>query len=159
MKSFKVDPRHCWLVLAGLLAFVMAVAYPLAGYADGGGVTIKISARNLSTTDTPWCGIGEGLVGDRLNLIVFRDLSGVTTGTATFKDATGHSTTLNIDRVLGANDAIVLMDSSNNNVVVIWYTDEYAPARVNVEMPRGCDHTVSTFTSGVDKVSIQIKVK
>ncbi len=157
MKSFKVGPQHCWLLLLGLIAFVMAVACPLAGHADGGGVTIKISARNLSAADTPWCGVGGGLVGDRLNLIVFRDLSGDTRGTATFKDATGHSTILNIDRVLGAGDAIVLMDSSNDNVVAIWFSDDYAPARVNVEMPRGCENTKSTFTLGVDKVGFQMK--
>jgi hypothetical protein len=157
MKSFKVGSQHSWLVIVGLLAFVMAVAWPLAAHADGRGVTIKINAQNRSTTDTPFCGVGGGLKGDKLQLNVFTDLSGVTTGTATFKDANHVTTTLNIDTVFGWDGAIVLMDSNNSNVVAIWYSNDVAPAHVSVEIPRGCENTKSTFTLGVDTVSLQIK--
>jgi hypothetical protein len=157
MKSFKVGPQHGWLVVVALFAFVMAVAWPLAAHAAELGVKIKISAKNRSTTDTPFCGVGGGLIGDKLQVNVFTDLSGVTTGTATFKDATGLTTTLDIDQVFGWGDAIVLVDSSTNNAVAIWYGSAAAPAHVNVEIPRGCNNTKSTFTLGVDKVSVQIK--
>lgn len=156
MKSYKIGRQYGWLVVMALIAFVMAVAWPLAAHAAELGVKIKISAKNRSTTDTPFCLIGEGLIGDKLQANVFTDLSGVTTGTATFKDATGLTTTLNIDEVLGwGGDAIVLVDNSTGNAVVIWYGS--VPAHVSVELPRGCPNAKSTFTLGVDKVSVQIK--
>ena len=158
MKNFKVGPKYGWLVIVALIAFVMAVAWPLAAHAAELGVKIKISAKNRSTMDTAFCGGGEGLIGDKLQVNVFTDLSGVTTGTATFKDATGLITTFDIDQVFGwGGDAIVLVDSSNNNAVVIWYSDAAAPAHVSVEIPRSCSNTKSTFTLGVDKVSVQMK--
>ena len=157
MKSFKVGPQYGWLVVVVLFAFVMAVAWPLAAHAAQLGVKIKISAKNRSTTDTPFCGLGGGLIGDKLQVNVFTDLSGVTTGTATFKDATGVITTLNIDTVITFFGGVLLRDSATNNVVAIWLSDEIAPAHVNVELPGGCENTISTFTLGVDKVSVQIK--
>jgi len=155
MKSFKVGPRCSWLVVVGLLAFVVTVAWSLAANAVSGW-TIRINAINLSTTDTAVCGGGEGLRGDKLQVNVFTDLSGVSSGTATFEDATGHITTLNIDTVLGFGPGIVLIDSSTNNAVPIWLDDTIAPARVTVEIPRGCENTICTFTLGVDPVRLQI---
>ena len=168
MRTLKVGLRTH--LPTGLLALVMAVALPLAVPADALGVVkIEIEAENLSTTDTPFCGVGPGLVGDKLDVDVSTDLLGATTGTATFEDANGNITTLNIDTGfafgLGAccGGGIALRDSSNPNINIptigIWLDDDSAPAHVNVELPGGCGGTVSTFTSGVDDLEIDIEVE
>ncbi len=157
MKSLTVGPRRGWLVVVGLLAFVVASAWPLDVHALGKGVTIKINAQNKSITDTPFCEIGQGKKGDKLKVNVFTDLSGVTTGTAVFTDADHQTTTLHIDTVVTFFGGVLLEESSSGNVVAIWLTDDQAPAFVNVELPGGCGNTVSTFTVGVDTVGLQIK--
>ncbi len=162
MKRFKVGRRCASFVIpVGLLALVMVVAWAGAVYAQGLGVSIKIDAKNKSNQDTPsFCpGAGGGEVGDRLKAKVFTDHSGVTTGTATFTSASGVVTTFNIDQVFGFFAGIALADTSTGNVIPIWLGDDYSPIHVNVELPQGCVNTVSTFTSGVDKVVVQIKGK
>jgi hypothetical protein len=136
---------------------MVVVAWSGAVYAQGVSITIK--AQNKSDQDTPFCGTGGGLVGDKLAVSVVTDLSGTTTGTATLRSAIGFAITLNIDEVLGFGSGIVLKESSTGNVVAIWLDDASAPFHVNVELPQGCGNTVATFTSGVDKVSVQIKGK
>lgn len=163
MKNFKGWPTFRWIVVVGLFALATVVASPWPVYASGEGSKIegwkiKIKAQNRSTADTPFCGVGGGLVGDRLVANVFTDLSGVTTGTATFKPATGPAVTLNIDGVFIFFGGVVLRDSSTSNVVAIWLSANNAPLHVNVEFPQGCGNTKSTFTAGVDKLNLQIKV-
>jgi hypothetical protein len=166
MRRFKVGRRCAWFVVpVGLLALVMVfVAWSGAVYAQG--VTITIKAQNKSDQDTPFCGTGGGLVGDKLAVSVATDLSGTTTGTATLTRGTAILTseilspiTLHIDAVEGFFGGILLRETSTNNVIPIWLDDGNAPFHVNVELPQGCGNTVSTFTSGVDKVSVQIKGK
>ncbi len=159
MKSFKVGRHQRWIVVVGLLALVTLVASAGAVHAPGEGLKIKIKAQNQSSVDTPFCGIGGGLVGDLLVANVVTDLSGVTTGAATFKPAAGPAITLNVDQVFSfCCGGIALADSSTNNVIAIWLDDSLAPVHVNVELPRGCENTKSTFTAGVDKLSLQIAV-
>jgi hypothetical protein len=158
MKRFKVECSCMWFIVAvSLFAIIDAALWPDGVYAQA--VSITISAQNKSDQDTPFCGKGGGHVGDKLTASVFTDLNGVTTGKATFKSATGAVTTLNIDHVSSFCCGILLGDSSTGNVIPIWLDDNQAPVHVNVEMPGGCTNTVSTFTSGVDRVSVVIRVK
>lgn len=82
-------------------ALSMATPTLVAAQGPGGpaGVDIKIRAQNLSTDDTPFCGVGGGMVGDRLDLDVFMDTDGVVTGTARFEDADHNVTIIEIDRL------------------------------------------------------------
>ena len=163
MKSLKVGRHHRWLGGVGLLALVTMVTWPWAVHAKQ-DLRIHVVARNLSALDTPFCGVGVGLVGDELEVDVRTDLSGVTTGTATFTPEGGPVVTLNIDRVFAFNlfsfffgiGGLVLRESSTGNTVALWLNDRSAPAHVNVELPGGCLNTVSTFTAGVDVLSMQI---
>ncbi len=166
MKRFNVGSRCAWFVVpVGLLALVLVlVAWSGAVYAQGVSITIK--AQNKSTQDRPFCGDGGGLVGDKLAVSVVTDLSGNTTGTATLTRGPLLITSeilspivLHIDAVEGFSGGILLRETSTNNVVPIWLDDRLSPVHVSVELPQGCGNTVSTFTSGVDKVSVQIKVK
>ncbi len=157
--------KNSKFVWVGLLALVMvAVAWSEVVYAQGVSITIK--AQNKSNEDTPFCGIGGGLVGDKLAVSVVTDLSGTTTGTAILTRGPAMLTTeifspitLHIDEVSVFGSGILLRESSTDKVVAIWLTDDSAPLHVNVELPRGCENTVSNFTSGVDKLSVQIKGK
>ena len=159
MKSFKVG-RYCrWGVVVGLLALVTVVASPRAVHSQKEGLRIKIKAQNQSAADTPFCGVGGGLVGDKLVVNVFTNLSGVTTGEATFTPHNGPAITLHVDRIFTfCCGGLALADSSTNNVIAIWLDNSSAPTHVNVELPRGCENTKSTFTAGVDKLSLQIKL-
>jgi hypothetical protein len=146
------------------------MGWSLPAYAEPPGVDIKIRAQNRSTDDTPFCGTGAGLIGDRLDVDAFMDPSGVVTGTARFEDANGNVTFINVDSffpfALGVpfGGGVLLQDLVNDgtvptlDVVAIWM-DSFSskPTMVNVELPRGCGNTVSTFTPGVDKVTVQIK--
>jgi hypothetical protein len=100
-----------FVILAGL-GFVLAMAGPSTVYVQGpggpAGVDLKIRAQNRSTTDTPFCGIGGGMVGDRLDVDAFMDTNGVVTGRRGF---------------------------------------------------RTCENTQSTFTPGVDKLTMEIKFR
>ena len=158
------------LVLAGL-ALVLAVVGTSVVYAGPAGpsgpdgVDIMIRAQNRSTGDTPFCGVGGGLVGDRLDVDAFMDSTGVVTGTARFEDANGLVTIIDIDSLFtftvgGFGGGVLVQNQANQDTVPIWISDFAAkPALVNVELPRGCGSTVSTFTPGVDKVTVQIKFR
>jgi hypothetical protein len=139
------------------------------GQGPGGpdGADILIRAENRSTADTPFCGVGAGQVGDRLRVDAFMDTDGVVTGEAVFEDANGVTTRIRIDRMF--NDGVVglaalVQNQANQNTVAIWMSD-FLPSftspttLVNVELPRGCGNTVSTFTPGVDKVTMEIEFR
>jgi len=148
------------MLAAGLLS--AGVAVQAAGQ---GGMDIKIRAQNRSSDDTPsFCpSIGPGLEGDRLDVDVTTASDGSAVGTARFEDANGNVTLMNIDRVVVFFGGLLLEDTTSLNVVPIWFGNtetgpgNLAPVHVNVEMPRGCLNTQSTFTVGVDKVTVQIK--
>ena len=147
-------------------ALSMATPTLVAAQGPGGpaGVDIKIRARNLSTDDTPFCGVGGGMVGDRLDLDVFMDTDGVVTGTARFEDADHNVTIIEIDRLFPFFGGVLVQNQASQGTVPIWMWDQAASgglpaALVNVELPRGCGNTVSTFTPGVDKVTMQIKFR
>jgi hypothetical protein len=63
------------------------------------GVEIQIRAENRSTSDTPFCHVGGGMVGDKLKVDAFMDTAGVVSGTATFEDANGNVTDIELDRM------------------------------------------------------------
>jgi hypothetical protein len=70
---------------------------------------------------------------------------------------------MNIDKVFTFFGGIALQDSTTRNTIPIWlgsYEESgpnWNPVHVNVEFPRGCGNTVSTFTVDADKVTTQIK--
>ena len=150
---------------------VLSITMPLSTAAQAAGqegMDIKIRAQNRSTDDLPsFCpdsGFGrEGLKGDRLDVNVSTASDGSAVGTARFEDANGNVTLMDIDRVFVFFGGLALQDTSTGNVVPIWFGDtesgagNLAPVHVNVELPRGCGNTVSTFTVGQDKVTVQIK--
>ena len=165
MTSTRLGWRDGWLKVVAAAVFVF-VAMPLAGIVEGAGqegVDIKIRAENRSTDDTPFCGIGPGMKGDRLQADVQTFSDGSAVGTARFEDAYGNVTLMNIDRVVVFYGGLLLEDTSTNYVVPIWFGNtetgggNLAPAHINVEFPRGCGSTQSTFTVGTDKVTLQIK--
>ena len=153
-----------------LLSFV-SFASPVFAQGPGGpnGVDILIRAENRSTADRPFCGVGGGAVGDKLTVDAFMDTSGFVTGTARFEPASGPATIIDINRMFtfaicaGGCGGILVQNQANQNTVPIWINDFFAPglhpALVNVELPRGCSNTKSTFTPGVDKVTVQIKFR
>ena len=145
---------------------VIATAVPAHAQGPGGpnGVDIQIRAENRSTEDVPFCGGGGGTVGDRLVVDAFMDTSGVVSGTARFEPATGPATVIIINRMFAWGNGILVQNQANQNTVPIWVNDFFPglgfnPALVNVELPRGCGNTKSTFTPGVDKVTVQLKFR
>jgi hypothetical protein len=154
------------VAIALALVATSAVVY---GQGPGGpnGADILIRAENRSTTDTPFCGVGGGQIGDRLRVDAFMDADGDVTGEAIFEDANGVTTRIRIDRMFNdgvAGLATLVQNQANQNTVAIWMSD-FLPsfasptALVNVELPRGCGNTVSTFTPGLDKVTMEIKFR
>jgi hypothetical protein len=161
--------RRCgWFVALAGLSVVLAMAVPAAASAQapGGpdGVDIKIRALNRSASDTPFCGVGGGMVGDRLAVDAFMDQDGIVTGTAVFEDALGAVTEIELDRLFFFFGGVLVQNQASQDTVPLWMWDQTASgglsaALVNVELPRGCGNTVSTFTPGVDKVTMQIKFR
>jgi hypothetical protein len=166
ISSFVNNVRR-YVGLCGLCA-LMAVTAPVA-YAQGpggpNGVDILIRAQNRSTADTPFCGVGGGMVGDRLDVDAFMSTDGHVMGTARFEDANGVVTIINIDRMFAWGNGILVQNQADQNTVPIWINDfffgsfGFSPALLNVELPRGCGNTKSTFTPGVDKVTMQIRFR
>ena len=166
MKSLIAGRRHGWFAaVTGAVVFaipmLLATAVQAAGQEE---LDIKIRAQNRSTDDTTnLCGMGPGLKGDRLDVDVSVASDGSATGVARFEDANGNVTLMDIDRVVVFFAGLLLEDTSTNNVVPIWFGNtetgagNLAPAHINVEIPRGCGNTQSTFTVGQDKVTLQIK--
>ena len=148
-----------------MFSAVMGLSGLSTAVADHEGLIIKIRAQNRSIQDTPqFCpGFGSGLVGDRLDVDVATDASGASAGTARFEDADGNVTLVDIDRVVVFFGGLLLQNQSTQEAIPIWFGDtevtaaNYAPTHINVELPRGCWNTVSTFTVGPDKVTLQIK--
>lgn len=167
----RVSNCGSFVALAGLcVVLVMAMPAAAAAQAPGGpdGVDIKIRALNRSTDDTPFCGVGGGMVGDRLAVDAFMDQDGIVTGTAVFRDALGAVTEIELDRLFIYFGGVLVQNQASQDTVPIWMWDQtasevfsegLAAALVNVELPRGCTNTVSTFTPGVDKVTMQIKFR
>lgn len=149
-----------------LLVFVV-LASPVFAQGPGGpnGVDILIRAENRSTADRPFCGVGGGAVGDKLFVDAFMDTNGVVSGTARFEPASGPATVIDINRLFAWGNGILAQNQANQNTVPIWVNDFFPtsfglnPALVNVELPRGCENTKSTFTPGVDKVTVQLKFR
>ena len=119
---------------------------------------ILIRAENRSTADTPFCGVGGGMIGDRLDVDAFMTTGGVVTGSARFEEADGVVTIISLDRMFSFNNGGLLVQNQTNlNTVAIWINDFFFsafglnPALVNVELPRGCENTKSTFTPGVER--------
>lgn len=166
MAFFKGKWAGVCLALAAVIT-VAIVSRPVAGYAEPPGVDIKVRAQNRSVTDTPFCNIGPGNKGDRLDVDAFLDPSGNATGTARFEAADGTVTQFPINSIfpfaLGGDlgGGLVLQDLGGSGHVVAIWMDSFAakPNLVNVELPRGCGNTISTFTPGVDKVTVQIKFR
>ena len=163
----RVSNCGSFVALAGLsVMLVMAVPAAAPAQAPGGpdGVDIKIRAMNRSTSDTPFCGVGGGMVGDRLAVNAFMDQDGIVTGRAVFRDALGAVTEIELDRLFPYFGGVLVQNQASQDTVPIWMWDQTASgglpaALVNVELPRGCGNTVSTFTAGVDKVTMQIKFR
>ena len=155
-------------VFAGLIFLVMTGPTPTVhGQGPGGpaGVDIQIRAQNRSTADTPFCGVGGGTVGDKLSVDAFMDMNGVVTGTALFENASGVVTFIDVNRAfMFGGGGLLVQNETSQNTVPIWMSDTLAmtgssTALVNVELRRGCGNTVSTFTPGVDKVTMQIEFR
>lgn len=158
--------RNCgWFVALAGLCSVLVMAMPAAVSAHRAGepgVDIEIRAFNRSTSDTPFCGVGGGSVGDRLTVDAFMDQDGIVTGSAIFTAADGAVTEIELDRLFDGFGGVLVQNDASQDTVPIWMRDELASggltaALVNVELPRGCENTVSTFTPGVDKVTMRIK--
>jgi hypothetical protein len=166
-------PRTYWLGAACIAAAaIVAVAAAARAHAQGpggpNGVDILIRAENRSISDVPWCGTGPGQVGDRLTVDAFMNQDGVVTGQARFEAADGTVTLIPLDRMFGfagnffpANGGgFLVQNNANQNTVPIWTNDVAVnPVLVNVELPRGCQNTVSTFTAGLDKVTVELKFR
>lgn len=119
-------------LLCGLCTLVVAATPTAFAQGPGGpnGVDIKIRAQNRSTDDTPFCGVGGGLVGDRLDVDAFMNTEGVVTGTARFEDANGVVTVINLDRMFAFSicnpnncGGILVQNQANQNTVPIWVND------------------------------------
>jgi hypothetical protein len=164
-----VSLRNCgWVLALAGLCVVQLMAMPAAAFAQapGGpnGVDIMIWATNRSTSDTPFCGVGGGNVGDQLRVDAFMNRNGVVTGRAVFKPAGGPATTIVLNRLFPFFGGMLVQNQASQNTVPIWMWDQAASgglpaALVNVELPRGCANTKSTFTPGVDRVLMQIKYR
>ena len=161
--------RRRFALPGGLLALVLTVAVvaPVVHAAPASGLKITIHAQNRFDTDVPFCGVGGGMVGDRLDVNVSMDVTGAVTGTAEFQDAIGNVTVIDVAHITSFFSGIVLTDAAGVNAIAIWMTDDPAltspsafassQTYVNVELPRGCGNTRSTFTPGVDRVDLDIK--
>lgn len=167
MRRLNVSVFRRWLAYVSL-AILVVLMNPLQSIAEPPGFDIKIRAQNRSTTDTPFCGIGGGEKGDRLDVDAFMAPDGTVTGQARFEANDGTVTMFDVGAVFpfdvggGLGGGIVLQDASlAGPVVAIWMNSltlaPSMPILVNFEAPRGCGNTVSTFTPGVDKVTVQIK--
>ena len=168
-----MHPLKIVRMLVVATCFTTASVLPVHAQGPGGpnGVDIQIRAENRSTADRPFCGVGGGAIGDKLFVDAFMDTSGVVSGTARFEPATGPATVIDINRMFAFSictvncGGILLQNQANQNTIPIWINDffpssfGYNPALVNVELPRGCGNTKSTFTPGVDKVTVQIKFR
>src|SRR5262245_9703926 len=96
-----VRPGRWFAILVMLVSVVMTTGTPMVyGQGPGGpaGVEIQIRAENRSTSDTPFCGVGGGMVGDRLKVDAFMDMNGIVTGRAVFEDANGAVTVIDLNR-------------------------------------------------------------
>ena len=52
------------------------------------------------------------------------------------------------------------LNQDNQDTVAMWMADGNGiPVQLNIESPRGCLNTVSTFTPGEDVVNVLIKYK
>ena len=152
------------VALCVVLVMAMLTGASAQGRGGPAGADIKIRALNRSTADTPFCGVGGGMVGDRLAVDAFMDQNGVVTGTAVFENALGVVTVIELDRLFPFFGGVLVQNQASQNTVPIWMWDDLASGGltatlVNVELPRGCGNTVSTFTPGVDKVTMQIKFR
>jgi hypothetical protein len=159
----RIMKKAHWIWLT-LIVMAMPTAASAQGPGGPAGVDIKIRALNRSTSDTPFCGVGGGMVGDQLKVDAFMDQDGIVTGTAVFEDALGAVTVIELDRLFGFFGGVLVQNQASQNTVPIWMWDQLVSegltaALVNVELPRGCGNTVSTFTPGVDKVTAQIKFR
>jgi hypothetical protein len=164
MRTHSIARGHRRSAVIGSLTLALMLAAPPAVHVQGpggpAGIDIKIRAQNRSTDDTPFCGVGGGMVGDRLDVNAFMDTDGVVTGTARFEDANGAVTNIALDRLFTYFGGVLVQNDSSQNTVPIWMGDTLpAAALVNVELPRGCQNTKSTFTPGVDKVTVEIKYR
>jgi hypothetical protein len=151
-------------VVGVLLSMSPPVAVLAQGPGGPAGVDIKVRAINRSINDTPFCGVGGGMIGDRLDVDAFMDQDGVVTGTARFENALHEVTVIEIDRFFPYFGGTLLQNQADQNTVAVWMSDELAlsslsTSLVNVELPRGCGNTRSTFTPGVDKVTMEIKFR
>ena len=169
----RITDRRCgWLSTAiGLFVLSLAMPWSIIAYADGQEVMdIKIRAQNRSIDDTPpHCGVGPGMVGDRLDVDVSVYSDGNVVGTARFEDANGVVELIDINDVHayrvsghgpGHGGGLGLFAGvwpNPSHVIAIWLDDFSAPMHVTVEKPHGCANTISTFTVGQDKVTVQIK--
>jgi hypothetical protein len=166
MTSRKVIGGRRRLVALLSLGLLAASTAPRVVDAQGpggpAGVDILIRAQNRSTGDTPFCGVGGGMVGDRLDADLFMDTNGVVTGTARFENALHQVEIIEIDNLFAFGQGLVAQNLADQNTVAIWMSNTLAPmstALVNVELPRGCANTQSTFTPGIDKVTMEIKFR
>lgn len=146
------------------LVLLIGMLSPTVLFAGGpggpAGLDIKVRAINFSTDDTPFCLSGGGQVGDKLSVDAFMNQDGEVTGTATFEDADGNVTVIDIDRAFGFGPGLLVQNNTNQNTVAMWMSDTLmTPVQLNIELPRGCGNTVSTFTPGVDKVTVQLKFR
>lgn len=167
IRRMLVGHQGVWLATLGLVGLSLLLPSTILakqGNENKQGLDILIRAQNRSVNDTPFCGVGGGSVGDRLDVNVRTDAMGGAFGTASFEAADGTVTTLNIDEVFTFYGGLGLIDTSTRNTVAIWFGANVeeggsttAPAHVNVELNRGCGNTVSTFTVDADKVTMQIK--
>jgi hypothetical protein len=114
--------RNCrWFVaLAGLCAvLVMAMPATVSAQGAGGpGVDITIRASNRSTSDTPFCGVGGGMVGDRLTVDAFMDQDGIVTGTAIFTAADGAVTEIALDRLFPFFGGVLVQNNASQDMRV-----------------------------------------
>jgi len=165
MKNYKTATDWKFLGPAAGLVLVALVTPQVAraqGRGGPAGVDIKIRALNQSINDTPFCGVGPGMLGDKLAVDAFMDMNGVVTGIARFEDANGVVTMIQIDRQFGFGPGVLVQNSASQSTVAIWASDSLlpmSPALVNVEIPRNCINTRSTFTPGVDKVTMQMNFR
>ncbi|MDH3439783.1 MAG: hypothetical protein OEM63_03445 [Gammaproteobacteria bacterium] len=162
MRSWRFVRTQWLAVLTCFVAALYSYGIHAAGQDE---YTIKIRAQNRDTSDTTnFCGVGIGSKGDRLDVDVTVAADGSAVGTARFETAGGMVTLMNIDRVFTFFGGLALQDSATFNTVPIWFgntefsSGNLAPAHVNVEIPRGCSNTKSTFTIGSDKVTVQIHI-
>jgi hypothetical protein len=154
------------IISAALFSLASAVPNNVSAQGNKSGLDIKVRAENRSADDTPaLCpGVGSpGLAGDRLDVDVSTGIDGTPSGTAVFTGADGTSHVLNVDKVFVYFGGVALMDSTTRDTVAIWLGNveedgpNLNPVHVSLEVPRGCQNTVATFTVDADKVTTQIK--